>query len=102
MFWLLVGCVVCVKAGVPCDPTESYRSIPLPAPKSLWEASTQEAWELEYDASRMLQLSGLVTLGDLIDLQRAEYTPANARKLDVWNAGIDNLGALVNLVGSML
>ena len=50
----------------------------------------------------MLQVSGLVTLGDLIDLQRAAYTPLNARKLDLWNAGIDNLGSLLNLVGTMI
>jgi hypothetical protein len=50
----------------------------------------------------MLRLSGLVTLGDLVDLQRADYNPSNARKLDMWNAGIDNLGSLLNLVGSMV
>lgn len=100
--WLLVGFVVCVKRGVPCDPSESYRNVPLPGPKSLWEASTPSCWEMEYEASRMLHFSGLVTLGDLVDLQRSEYTPSNARKLDMWNAGVDNLGSLLNLVGSMV
>ena len=49
----------------------------------------------------MFQAGGLVNLGDLIDAQKADYTPATARKLDVWNAGVDNLGSLLNLVGSM-
>ncbi|EXJ59234.1 hypothetical protein A1O7_06666 [Cladophialophora yegresii CBS 114405] len=100
--WLLVGCVVCVKTGVDCDPTSSYRGIPLPGPKSLWEAPTQSAWEVEYEASRMLHAKGPVTLGDLVDMQRSPYTPFNSGKLDVWNARIDNLGSLLNLVHTMI
>ena len=100
--WFLIGCVVCVKTGIRCDPSQSYRTIPLPSPKSLWEAHTQSAWESEYEASRICQISGLVTLGDLIDLQQSAYTPSDARKLDQWNAGIDNLGSLLNLVRTMV
>ena len=100
--WLLVGCVVCVKTGIPCDTSHSYRQIPLPSSKSLWEARTQSAWEAEYEANRMLQMSGLVNLGHLIDLQRSQYTAISARKLDLWNASIDNLGSLLNLVVTMV
>ena len=99
--WFLVGCVVCVKNGNTCDASQSYRTIPLPSPKSLWEAPTQSAWESEYEASLTFQTSGLVTLGDLIDVQQSDYTPSNARKLDKWNVGVDNLGSLLNLVGTM-
>ncbi|KAL9635777.1 MAG: hypothetical protein Q9164_003244 [Protoblastenia rupestris] len=99
--WLLVGCIVSVKNGNVCDPSQSYRTLPLPSPKSLWEAPTESAWESEYEACRILRTSGLVTLGDLIDAQRSDYTPSNARKLDNWNAGVDNLGCLLNLIHSM-
>ena len=99
--WLLVGCVVCVKNGNVWDASQSYRSLPLPSPKSLWEAPTQSAWESEHEAWRNFQTSGLVTLGDLIDAQQSDYTPSNARRLDIWNAGVDNLGCLLNLVGTM-
>ena len=98
--WFLIGCVVCVKTGVTCDPTQSYRFLPLPGLKSLWEASSQSAWKSEYEASRVLQASGLSTLGDLIDVQKSAYSQANAQKLDKWNAGVDNLGSLLNLVGT--
>lgn len=97
-----MGCAICVRTGLPCDPTQKCRCLPLPAPKSLWEAPTRSAWEYEYEANRMLLLSGVVTLGDLVDLQRSDYTPANARKLDIWNAGVDNLGSLLNLVVTMI
>lgn len=95
-----MGCAVCVKTGTPCDPSQSYRYLPLPGPKSLWEASSQSAWEQEYKANRNLQMSGLVTLGDLIDTQNSGSVLSNAQKLDKWNAGVDNLGSLLNLVGT--
>ena len=99
--WLLVGCVVCIKNGNIWDPSRSYRVLPLPCPKNLWEAPTQAAWEAEYEVCQMSQTTHLSTLGDLIDAQQSEHTPWNARKLDQWNAGVDNLGCLLNLVGSM-
>ena len=100
--WLLVGCVVSVKNGNVCDASQSYRNLPLPNPKTLWEAPTQSAWESEYEACRILQSGGLVTLGDLIDAQLSDREPPNARNLDKWNAGADNLGCLLNLVGAMI
>ncbi|KAF2099004.1 hypothetical protein NA57DRAFT_76240 [Rhizodiscina lignyota] len=100
--WFLIGCAICVKTGVVCDPSQSYRSLPLPGLKYLWEAPSQAAWEVEYEASRVLQTSGLVTLGDLIDTQQSGYLVSNAQKLDKWNAGVDNLGSLLNLAGTMV
>lgn len=97
-----MGCVICIKTGLNLDPSQSYRSIPLPSIKCLWEAPTQSAWESEYEASRILQTNGLDTLGDLLDAQKLRHLPRNARKLDVWNAGVDNLGSLLNLVGAMV
>jgi hypothetical protein len=99
--WFLVGCVVCINTGV-CDMSAVYKSLPLPSSKRLWEASTEPVWESEYEANRLLQIGGFVTLGDLINAQQSDYTPSNAQKLDYWNAGVDNLGALLNLVGTMV
>ena len=93
---------MCVKTGTVCDPSGSYRALLLPSPKSLWEASSQTAWEAEYAATQSFQVGGLVTLGDLIDAQQSEYTPSNAQKLDRWNAGVDNSGFLLSLVGNMV
>ncbi|KAF2495287.1 hypothetical protein BU16DRAFT_385713 [Lophium mytilinum] len=100
--WFLIGCVICIKTGIPCDPSQSYRFLPLPGLKSLWDAPTESAWELEYEATRILHTSGLETLGDLIDAQNSRYSPSNAQNLDKWNAGVDNLGALLNLVSTMV
>jgi hypothetical protein len=100
--WFLVGCVVCIKTSNTFDTQQSYLHLQLPSSKSLWEASTHVAWESEREATRIFQMSGLVTLGDLINAQQSEYTSSNAYKLDNWNAGIDNLGTLLNLVGAMV
>jgi hypothetical protein len=83
------------------DASKSHRAVPLPSPKSLWEASSKSAWEFEYAACRNLHSSGLVTLGDLIDAQQSSHIPSNARKLDKWNAGTDNLGCLLSLIGTI-
>ena len=99
--WLLVGFAVSIKNGNICDATQSYRTLPLPSPKSMWEASTQTAWESEHDAYCHSQTKNFTSVGDLIDAQNLPYTPSNARKLDMWNARIDNLGCLLNLVASM-
>jgi hypothetical protein len=100
--WFLIGCVICIKSGIPCDPSQSSRSLALPALKSLWEAPSQAVWELEYEASLNLRANGLATLGDLIDAQKSAFLPANAQKMDKWNTGIDGLGSLLNLVGTMV
>ncbi|KAF2151445.1 hypothetical protein K461DRAFT_295500 [Myriangium duriaei CBS 260.36] len=100
--WFLIGCAICVKAGVVCDPHETCRDLMLPGPRALWETSTQPSWEAELELSRPLQASGLVTLGDLIDAQTSSHLLFSGQKLDKWNSGIDTLGSLLNLVGPML
>ncbi|GAB7344352.1 hypothetical protein MBLNU457_2214t1 [Dothideomycetes sp. NU457] len=100
--WFLIGCVVCIKSGVPCDPSQSYRNLPLPCIKSLWEASTRDTWAAEVESSRILQSSGLSTLGDLLDTQASASSMSSALKLDKWNAGADTLGSLLNLTSLIL
>jgi hypothetical protein len=100
--WFLIGCVTCLKSNVPFDTTQSYRMIPLPGLKSLWEASSRSAWELEYAAFCKFQANGLATLGDLIDAQNSRHSSLLAQKLDQWNAGVDNLGTLLNLINTMV
>ena len=56
---------------------------------------------MEYDAFYRDQTNRFFNLGDLLDAQNSEQTTSNARKLDLWNAGADNLGCLLNLIGGM-
>jgi hypothetical protein len=101
ILWFLLGCVVCVKTGIVCDPSQSYRHIPLPSSKYLWEAPTQAAWEKEQEAYRMLP-GELLTLGDLMDAQSNGFSPPHSHRLDKWNAGVDGVGVLLNLARNMV
>ncbi|KAF4635519.1 hypothetical protein G7Y89_g2575 [Cudoniella acicularis] len=45
---------------------------------------------------------GMTFFGDLIEAHYGAGESINARKLDIWNAGIDNLGMLLNLSIAMV
>lgn len=100
--WFLVDRVVCVKTGTPCETTQSFRALPLPSHKSLWEANTHSVWQSEYDAWCTMHSRGLSRFGDLIDAHKLAGDMANARRLDVWNAGADSLGILLNIATAMI
>ncbi|GAM91293.1 hypothetical protein ANO11243_093410 [Dothideomycetidae sp. 11243] len=89
-------------SGLAYDPMQSYRTIPLPGPKLLWEARTRAAFDKEFSAGGVLRSSGLISLGDLMDAQQSSHLADSAQKLDRWNASVDNLGLLLGLVGPML
>ena len=101
--WFLIRCVVCVKTGIPCDATENFRTLPLACSKTLWEASTHDAWVSEYHVyGATAPVARLDTFGSLIESQKQWKEPAHARKLDVWNAQVDKLGSLLNAAVSMV
>ena len=101
--WFLMSRVVCVKTGIPCDATESFRTLPLACPKTLWEASTRDAWVSEYHMyGATTPAARLNTFGCLIESKKQWKEPAHARKLDLWNAEVDKLGSLLNAAVSMV
>lgn len=102
ILWLIIGAVICVKTGRPVDTTHSYRILLLPSPKAVWEAPAQLSWHYEYEASRVTRICGLSTIGELLDAQELSHLTSNSRKLDKWNADIDNLGFLLNLIAPMM
>jgi hypothetical protein len=101
--WFLVSRVVCVKTGITCDAIEGFRALPLACAKTLWEASTRDAWVSEYDVYGATTPGvGLDSFGSLIELNKRRNEPAHARRLDVWNAQVDQLGSLLNAAVSMV
>ncbi|KAF2846068.1 hypothetical protein T440DRAFT_459260 [Plenodomus tracheiphilus IPT5] len=101
--WFLISRIVCVKTGIPCDATESFRTLPLACPKTLWEASTIEIWASEYDVyGATTPGAGLDSFGSLIESNKRCKEPAHARRLDVWIAQVDKLGSLLNAAVSMV
>jgi hypothetical protein len=101
--WFLISRVVSIKTGIPCDAIESYRTLPLPCPETLWEASTRDAWVSEYDVyGAITPHAGLNSFGSLIESNKRGEEPTHARRLDVWNAQADKLGSLLNAAVSMV
>jgi len=71
-----------------------------------WEAKTEAQWRTEYQnavSARNASHGGaLKTFGDLIDAHQRVPGVERDERLDVWNAGIDHLGMLLNLAVYMI
>lgn len=73
--------------------------MPLPCTKTEWEAHTEADWKREYYKVRNSEATACMqTFGDLVDAHRGSPAEriAKAKQLEAWNAGIDNLGVLLN------
>ena len=71
--------------------------MPLPCTKTEWEARTEAQWRVEYENAMTSKGAALITFGDLIDAHKRSRSGRNSEGLDIWNAGIDHLGVLLNL-----
>ncbi|KAH8690511.1 hypothetical protein BGW36DRAFT_388879 [Talaromyces proteolyticus] len=100
--WLVITQMVHIKIGVPCDIFEGFQEIPLPSPKSLWEAKTRSAWQSAYDMYKTMPRIGLDLFGDLLDAHRRSDIRSNQLKLDSWNAVMDHMGILLNFSTTMI
>jgi len=80
-------------------------ALPLPAPKSIWEAKTENEWIKEYDSllesregRRYLNYADMVYLG-----QGASSVDDPRRKdLNRWMVGLDSFGFLVMMAATTL
>lgn len=101
--WFSLSVVYQIRSGVPgvpCRVADSTEGMPLPCTKTEWEAQTEEDWRREYYKARDSQSTASIqTFGDLANAYKG--SPADratkATQLEAWNAGIDNLGVLLNL-----
>lgn len=102
IIWFLLDRIISVSTGIPCGSSQAFRDLPLPCTKTLWEARTYSGWESEYVAVYSNSAPRLHRFGDLIDANKGVEEPFDLQLIDTWNAGIDNLGGLVNLALAMV
>lgn len=101
--WFSLSVVYQIRSGVPgvpCRVAGSTEGMPLPCTKTEWEAQTEEDWRREYYKARNSQSTASIqTFGDLANAYKGlpADRAAKATQLEAWNAGIDNLGVLINL-----
>lgn len=92
MVWFLITSTIVVST-LTCATTEAPEVLPLPAPKTQWEARSQEAWLREIGAGS----PALSTFGALIRANEKSNERSHAQMLGAWNATTDSLGSLLNV-----
>jgi hypothetical protein len=95
--WFAISLVFCIQSNLPCLFAVTLQDKPLPSSKTEWEAQNESQWRTEHMLAevRRSQLSQFI---DLFDAHRTN----DAAKLNIWNAGVDNLGMLLNFSANML
>lgn len=81
-----------------CATTEQPWTLPLPAPKLQWEATSRDSWLHEIG----LGISTITTFGELVSSKNRRTESKYAEILDTWNSSSDNLGYLLNLAANMV
>jgi len=101
VFFLICRCISMSTGIEGCDAFYEFAELPLCSPKILWEAKTRADWEAEYTAYSAGYDTGMHTLGMLMDAHsRGHEDISKSSLLDLWNARIDNLGELLNIMTS--
>lgn len=85
--------MILVKTKAGCPTVETPRGLPLPAPKTLWEARNYQDWIAELTAAR----PKLTCFGDLIDCRNQCDDVNQLQKLNSWKARADELGSLLSI-----
>ncbi|EXJ87026.1 hypothetical protein A1O3_03983 [Capronia epimyces CBS 606.96] len=101
--WFLLTRLISMRTGIGCPYVDAYLSLPLPAPRSLWEAASAEAWKAEYDCTYTTpELPRLRTFGELVEAQKPTNYTQFMHKLDLWNADADSLGMMLTLATAIM
>ena len=96
--WFLISRTVVIVTRTGCPTTEQPWTLPLPAPKTQWEARTEEAWLQELG----IGIPAITTFGDLVESKKKRADADHAQRLDSWNAVSDSLGFLLNLAVNLI
>ncbi|UZP38840.1 hypothetical protein NXS19_006656 [Fusarium pseudograminearum] len=94
--WLIISCVITIENGQTHSRCDELENLALPSSKMLWEARTLDEWQMEkniFDAG-----SAAMTLGELVDAMINPVGLGNSQKLRDWEAGSDNLAAMLKVV----
>ncbi|KAI1391687.1 uncharacterized protein F4822DRAFT_192817 [Hypoxylon trugodes] len=100
--WFLLSRVMDLKFGVMCPSVSNCRSLPLPAPDSIWNARTREEWESSRKVHSNCCWESLKSFGDLITARSYPPDSEPFQQLNKWHANCDKLGLLLTLATSMV
>ena len=98
LVWFLITRTIVMQLRPNCSTTDAPGTLPLPAPKSQWEARTGEDWMKEVG----LEAPAITTIGDLIVVKQQVRDQKHMHMLGAYNARMDGLGLLVNIAVAMV
>jgi hypothetical protein len=80
-----------------CPGTSKFKFSPLPSRKSLWAATNEVEWGIEYAMSSSRPgMYAILKNGDLVEITRSdEDLQMHIKDWDDWYAGSDELGILI-------
>ncbi|KAI1414418.1 hypothetical protein F5Y13DRAFT_158512 [Hypoxylon sp. FL1857] len=100
--WFLLSRVMDLKFGVMCPSISNCRTLPLPAPGSLWNARTRAGWEAARRVHCQTRPVSLRTFRDLIEARSCPPGSERGQELNRWHANCDKLGLLLTLATTMI
>ncbi|KAI1332103.1 hypothetical protein F5Y16DRAFT_394805 [Xylariaceae sp. FL0255] len=106
LFWFMASRVINVHDSIICPPIVGFRGLSLPAPDSLWQATTEEEWEA---ARAKIQMQGkpppygtlMRTFGELVEARSDPNNPTYAKQISEWLATSHKMGMTVLVASSM-
>jgi Fungal specific transcription factor domain len=81
-------------ARVPTYIAEELANLPVPASKSLWEATEREAWEREYDQHLAAWEGGELRISELWFAPEKD-SPEHRDRVDRWVESVDEFGMML-------
>jgi hypothetical protein len=97
LVWFMITRTIVVQSQE-CATTNMPWTLPLPAPKTLWEARSEEDWMREMGAGS----PELNTFGSLVRAKQKNSDREQKQVLGAWNARADTLGSLLNVAVSIV
>jgi hypothetical protein len=96
----LFDTLFCTLNGLPTFLGEELESLPVPAPKILWEATTRKSWEKEYNSFLNTWDGGGLRIDELWPAPDSAVE-ARRKRVDKWVESIDEFGMMLYAVTSI-
>lgn len=92
--------IFCAKHGIPTFIGEELESLPVPAPKVLWECTSRDIWEKEYNDFLSLWEGSGLHIDELWPVPESGRE-ARRKRVDKWLGSVDEFGMMLFAVTSV-
>jgi hypothetical protein len=89
--------IICTKNGIPCITGVELASLPAPASKVLWQASTRQEWNRQYNLHLGQWNEGEFLISELWKQPDADPV-LRQKRIESWLASVDEFGMMLYAV----